>query len=234
MFIFVSEKGRALVTKTDLVTFSSFSLPELDKEISALVTQTQVTPRPAIQIQGTLGGRNYLNVFGEDPLQIQINGILVGTQCGVANQVASSLGMSVEFFAKNGVVNRTTPLRYTITGQPSREAFLVAMNVGQESAFADMSRFNMTLLAESLQKFSPPRPRRQVRQVQAAQAANPVVSPSNTGLIGSANPNFVVSRVLSVPSSSLLPSGGVSSPQLSDVAVAGYLKDSDGVTSLDV
>ena len=67
---------------------TSFSFPELDQSFNALVRATRVSPKPVINTQGTLGGVNYLNVFGEDPLQVEIQGIIAGSACGQAGQVA--------------------------------------------------------------------------------------------------------------------------------------------------
>jgi len=151
MFLFVNPQGQTFVTRTNLYLHSSFSLPELDGQLEALVISTTLTPKPAVSVQGTLGGVNLINVFGEDPLEIQITGVVVGANCDALNASSSALGVGVDIFAQLGIVNRATPLRFRITGQPSRKAFMVALTVMQDTAFADMARFNMMLLAENLQ-----------------------------------------------------------------------------------
>lgn len=232
MLVFVNSQGRALITASDLVTKTSFTLPELDDTINALVIQTAVIPKPAVQMQGTLGGHNYLNVFGEDPMQIQISGLVLGEDCQNIAGTASALGTSVEFFAKHGVVNRVAALKYTISGQPTKKAFLVALTVSQESAFADMARFNMTLFAESLQDDL------LIPQDQTA-TADPDPDPDpdpdsagarNTGLIGVTSSTGSTSRVLPVSADLLLGSGDVQSPQVVDLGLSGFVSDNSGVS----
>lgn len=129
---------------------TSFSFPELDQSFSALVRGTRVSPKPVINVQGTLGGVNYLNVFGEDPLQVEIQGVIAGSACGQAGQVASGLANGVAFYSQYGVVNNPTPIRYRIQGQKQKQAFLVAMTVSQDSSFVDLAEFQMTLMSENL------------------------------------------------------------------------------------
>lgn len=204
MYVFVNPNGQTLVTRSELFVRSSFSLPELDNSFEALVMTTNLSPKPVIGIQGTVGGTNLLNVFGEDPLEIQITGFVVGRNCDQIAQAASALGIAIGIFAKNGVVNRTTPLQYIITGQPARQAFLVGMSVMQDNAFADYAKFNMTLLGESLQD-------RKLANSGAAPpptAAGGATAVSNTGVVPS-RALAVKSRVYgSSLSASLLSSTG--------------------------
>jgi hypothetical protein len=154
MLVFVNEQGQTLVTRTSLRMLSSFTLPELDQQLNALVVSTQVTPRPVLQVQGSLGNKNYLNLFGEDPMPITVTGIVVGGSCNELKSVQSALGVAIGFYSSHGVINRPTSLKYTIKGQATREAFLVGLQVSQDSAFADFANFTMMLLAENLQKRS--------------------------------------------------------------------------------
>lgn len=184
MFIFVNPLGQTLIMETQLTTITSFSLPELDNQFNALVTNTRVTPKPIVNVQSTLGGINYLNVFGEDPLQIQIQGIIVGAACNTAGRVTSALASSVDFYARNGVINKTTPIKYTLQGSKSKQAFLVAMSITQDNSFADLASFDMVLLSENLDNrvISPPSMIRQ--QPQRVQLTS-----TNTGLVDGSSVN---------------------------------------------
>lgn len=223
MFIFNNDQGQTLVTDSNLATQGSFSLPEIDRQINALVTQTVVTPAPAVQIQGTLGGRTYINVFGEDPMQVQISGIVVGRHCDDLQSASSALGVSVDFFAQHGVINRAEPLEYTIRGQPTKQAFMVGLTVSQDSAFADIARFQMLLFAESLsnQNLDPASP------ISNPDSVDTTAPGTNTGLI---NRQFSTATVSSLPPGSsinqavegLLQTGNTASVQLLPLLVDGF------------
>ena len=225
MFIFTNDKGQTLVTKTNLYVRSSFSLPELDTQLEALVIATTLSPKPAINIQGTVGGTNLLNVFGEDPMEIQLTGIVVGPGCDSLNRAKNALGIAMQMFVDHGVVNRVTPLRYQITGQQARNAFMVGLQVSQDNTFSDYANFSMMLLAESLQK---KKPSLQVNAVPPV-GPSPVAAIPNTGVVArSITPISSRSYATALASSSLLPSGDVESPQAVGLEVSGFNSTSQG------
>lgn len=170
MFIFTDSNGAALVADTNIYKFSAFSFPELDQNFNALTTTFKVVPRPVISVVSTLGGHNYLNVFGEDPLTIDLQGIIVGNSCTSGNVVSAAIATAVQFYSTNGVVNRVTPIKFQIEGDKSRKAFLVAMTVVQDNNFIDVINFNMMLLAESLDK----------RELASATVKSPVAPPKTS------------------------------------------------------
>lgn len=222
MYIFVNSQGRVLVTQTDLFVHSSFALPELDQQANAIVVATSVMPKPIIQIQGTLGRQNYLNVFGENPMQIQIDGVVVGRDCQTFQTASSALGVSVDFFAQHGVVNRLQPLRYTITGQPARQAFLVGMTVQQDSAFVDMARFSMSLLAESLQDQATPG-----GATRSTTTAGSRTTVRNTGLVRSLSTGSTPAAGDVPVGTALFASGDPATPYSAELSLTGFDSSED-------
>lgn len=162
MLIFVDSSGKALITKSPYASLSSFSLPELDLEMNAIVLSAVVSPKPLFQLQGTLSGTNHINVFGEDPIQVEIRGWFIGDSCSAtenSQSLQSALGRGLQFFNENGIVNRASPLTYTISGQAPRRAFLVGIVCSQDSEYMDAAQFQMTLIADSFfQRERPPSP----------------------------------------------------------------------------
>jgi hypothetical protein len=152
MYMFINERGQVAVAKSDVVQRVIFSMDELSNSFRALVTGIRITPKPVVSVHGTIGGANFLNVFGEDPLQIEINGVAIGYNCDSLSETESAISNSVEFYKTNSVINRVEPIRFTLpsTGKSERQAFLVAMSVLQDNAFADLAKFSMILLAEDL------------------------------------------------------------------------------------
>lgn len=152
MYLFLNDRGQVLVTKSDRVKRVMFSIGDIEQDFKALTTSIRITPKPVVSVQGTIGGANYLNVFGEDPLQIEIAGVIVGYSCDSASQTESAIGNSVALYKTYGVINRVTPISFVVLGssQGERQAFLVAMSITQDNSFADIAEFSMVLLAEDL------------------------------------------------------------------------------------
>ena len=156
MLIFVNSSGQAIVALTKSSSAASFSFPELDAKLSAIVSQIRVTPKPVVSVVSTLGGKNYINVFGEDPLQLELMGTLLGANCSVGQDVTSAVATGVDFYKSNSVINRVTPIQFRLQSNSgsgvvpkAKKAFMIAMTISQDAAFPDMASFNMLLIAES-------------------------------------------------------------------------------------
>lgn len=159
MLFFVDSGRNVLITQSNLpVSKAAFHLTELDVYIHVIVTGTNVRPNPAIQIHSSVGGLNYINVFGEEPVQISLKGMVAGSDCTNANQLQSALGISVDMFVELGVVQRVIPLQYRVGSSRMRAAYLVGMDISQDDSFNDVATFQMTLLAEPLAEIEDPRP----------------------------------------------------------------------------
>lgn len=218
MFFFVSSTRQVLFVKSDVVRPVSFSFPELDSDsFNAMVTLARFSPKPVFGIQGTVGGANYLNVFGEDPMQIELNGIIVGANCNSANTLQTAIGNSVAFYKAHGVVNRVEPIKFVLhgSGERERQAFLVAFSVSQEDSFNDMANFSMMLLGENLdaRKFAPP------TSISSTSSTSLNETAANTGLISnSVLQSGSQGSAFSVAATSLTGSGEVTQQQA--VAIA--------------
>lgn len=226
MFLFVNREGNALITRTSLFVNSSFSLPELDAQLNALVSRIQVTPKPLVQLQGSLGGKNYINVFGENPLQIQLSGLVLGRNCNTLSNIKSSLGLATSFFQEHGVVNRVAPLTFTMTGHPSKQAFMVALTVTHATQFNDMSQFSMTLLSKSLRNEPPREPLIGIQRVPNALASGQQLS--DDGLVGFSRENPRRFTLTESDVTELLSSGDPESPGIASVVHSGFNLIEDG------
>jgi len=219
MLFLVNASRQVLFVKTDMVRPVSFSFPELDSDsFNALVQLARFSPKPVVGIQGTVGGANYLNVFGEDPMQIELNGIIVGANCNSANTLQTAIGNSVAFYKAHGVVNRVEPIKFVLhgSGERERQAFLVAFSVSQEDSYNDLANFSMMLLGENLdaRKFSPP------ASLTTSSASSTLTTKPNTGLVANVSQTGSQASPLAVSATSLTGSGEIVQPQLVSVSNA--------------
>lgn len=149
MFLLVNQNKNVLVAKSAIAPQKvAFYLPELSQYVTLIVTQTSIKPAPAVQVHGSVGGQNYLNVFGEDPVQIGLSGLVAGSACSTLRDIHSALGLAVDVFRDLSVVSRAEPLRYRVGRSRMRNAFLVGMDINQDNTFADVAQFSMMLLGE--------------------------------------------------------------------------------------
>lgn len=215
MFIFSDSRSRVAIFKSELSSIGAFSFPELSLGFKAIITNTRFTPRPVINPQGTIGGANYLSVFGEDPLQIEMSGAVVGAECDAATSAATAIGRSLTFYKANSIVNRVDPIKFTI-GRVERQAFLVAMSIMQEENFADIASFTMLLLGKSLADFIP------TAATPLRTAATPdIVLQTNTGIVTEA-----ISQVpRSLPNTAITDSPLTSSGELLTPTVINIVSD---------
>jgi hypothetical protein len=157
MYVFVNTSGQALVALNRNSARTVLSLPELDTRMTAIATAIRVTPKPIVSVVSTLGGQNFINVFGEDPLQVEISGILVGSNCQSGEAVSNAVSNGVDFYKQNSVINRITPITFRFQSEQNNPAvpkatkgFLVAMTISQEAEFQDIANFNLLIISQSL------------------------------------------------------------------------------------
>lgn len=157
MLLFANSNRNVLVSRSLISSFRlAFQLQALDRYVTLLVTRTTVQPSPAYQVHGSLGGLNYLNVFGEEPVTVSLSGIVAGASCATLQGVQSALGIGVDVFRELGVVENALPLQYRVGTSRMRSAYLVAMDITQQEAFSDVANFNMRLLSEPFSEASIP------------------------------------------------------------------------------
>lgn len=159
MYIFVNDNKNVLITQSKLLNPKvSFRLQELEEEFTAIIIRASVTPAPAIQIHSSVGGLNHLNVFGEEPVQIMLEGKVAGSSCDAASRIESGLSRAVDIFSTYGVVQRAEPLSMKIGSGRVRAAFLVGLTASQNEAFADVADIQIQLIAEPLAEIGDPTP----------------------------------------------------------------------------
>lgn len=152
MYVFANSSGQAVVVTGQVSRRIPFSFPALDSSLTAMVASVRVTPKPVVSVTSSLGGHNYLSVYGEDPMHVEINGVVLGQNCNAINAVDSAISNAVSFYQSNGIVNRATPVLIRLGSSQLRSinGFLVAITVQQDAENLDIASFSMLLLAESL------------------------------------------------------------------------------------
>ena len=198
MLIFVDAGRNVLITPSNIPNQkAAFYLQELDQYLEAIVLSAVIRPAPALQVHSSLSGLNYLNVFGEEPLNISLQGMVAGSACDTLAGADAALGIAVSMFRDLSVVQRALPLRFRIDRSRARSAYLVALTATQTSDYADVCNFQMELLAEPLAEIDNPKPVTvgnaanvavDRRQLQAMTATNRLISIPN----GSASSSVVM------------------------------------------
>jgi len=159
MLFYVGNGRNVLVTQSNLrISKATFYLKEFDQYFELLIVSTVIKPMPSIQIHSSLGGQNYLNIFGEEPVSITLSGYVTGNACETTDRIQSALGLAVDIFKENSVVTKLAPLEYRVGNTRARSAYLVQFEVSQDDSFVDIAKINMQLLAEPIAEITEPRP----------------------------------------------------------------------------
>lgn len=148
MFLFASKSGSVIVA--DPSGFISVQLEGIGRQLSAIVLRASIEPKPVVQIHGSVGGENYLNVFGEDATIIRISGVAVGDGCQIAQAANSAVQNTVEYFRQYSVLGRAQPITYRLSGNASKRGYLVAITVNVDGEQRDVAAFEMVVLSEPL------------------------------------------------------------------------------------
>ena len=152
MYVFANESGQAIIVTGSVSKRMPFSFPALETSLTALVASVRVSPKPIVSVNSCLGGHNYINVFGEDPMHVEISGVVIGSSCNTTRQVSSVVSDTLSFYSSNGIINRVTPVtfRLSTSGAKLNRGFVVALTIQQSADNADLASFNMLLLTDSL------------------------------------------------------------------------------------
>lgn len=245
--LFVNKDRRVLWYRTpSLPPVGSFSFPDISNEsYKMVITRATIAPQPITQIHSSIGGMSYLSVFGEDPVQIQLTGVIAGgINCFAPfNPSTSALAKAVQIFRTKSVVGNPLPLRFSIAGSRARAAYMIALRVDIETGFSDVVNINMAFVSEpfvEVQKLKPVIPGAKIVPVViggsptdiGGEATTPIgepgliirpVTPEQLGEAGR-----TVFGTLDASSLPLLPNGDVEQPQAVGLVATNYDKAGAG------
>ena len=90
----------------------------------SIITRVTVAAKGNYQFLHTLGGQVFIYVFGDRIGQLSVTGIAFDSTCG---DPAGTLGIEhvLNYFSKNRVANRRTPLKLTIGATTTLQAYLL-------------------------------------------------------------------------------------------------------------
>lgn len=92
---------------------------------SAIITRCTVSQAGNFQFLHTLGQFIYVYVFGDRMGSLGLSGLAFHQNCDGGGQGAQGINQVLEFYKTNRIAKRQTPLRITLGGGPTLEAFLV-------------------------------------------------------------------------------------------------------------
>ena len=114
-------------------------------DMKSIITRLQIAEAGNYQFLHTLGDRVYVYVFGDRIGELNISGLSFYDNCANGGNEKIGITKVVDYYRSHRIVKQAAPLKITLDGETTFEAFLIKMSGDVLNTAQRLWQFNLSM-----------------------------------------------------------------------------------------